>query len=376
MRCSAISSSALYRVLIIGASGVFGSRLAERLALEPGFAIVLAGRRRKPLEQVAARLAGPSKIHLLDRNAISMGDLAGVDVVVDAAGPFQASHSRVIEAAITAKVDYVDLADSRAFVAAIGRHDKAAHAAGVAVITGASSIPALSHAVVEELVAGWKRIDTIKVGIFPGNRAPRGRSVVAAILSYVGKPVRVFIDGAWRDVPGWGMTHRVAIDGLGKRWASVCDTPDQDLLVARFRPTRSAEFFAGMELPVLHLGLALLAAPVRWGWMRSLAGWTDPLLWIARRLLRFGSDKGAMIVEAEGVDGDGGLASVRWSLAANGNRGPYVPVLATVAVLRRLRNGHGAEPGAMPCVGIVSLAEFENDFGTLEIKTILRRATR
>ena len=38
------------RVLIIGASGVFGSRLAELLANEPGVEIVLGGRRRKNLE--------------------------------------------------------------------------------------------------------------------------------------------------------------------------------------------------------------------------------------------------------------------------------------------------------------------------------------
>lgn len=370
MRYSAISS----RVLIIGGSGVFGSRLAERLALEPGFAIVLAGRRLEPLEQVAAGLANPSEIRLIDRDRISEGDLAGVDVVVDSAGPFQASHDRVIDAAIAARVHYVDLADSRAFVAAIGRHDGAARTAGVAVVTGASSIPALSHAVIDQLVAGWQRVDTIKVGIFPGNRAPRGRSVVAAILSYVGKPVRVFSGGAWRTVPGWGMTHREEIPGIGKRWASVCDTPDQDLLVARFRPTRSAEFFAGMELPVLHLGLALLAAPVRWGWIRSLAGWTDPLLWIARRLLRLGSDIGAMIVEVEGADEAGRQASARWSLAADANRGPYVPVLATLALLRRLRDGHGIEPGAKPCVGIISLEEFANDFVSLGIKTVVQRS--
>jgi hypothetical protein len=371
MRCSAI-----FRVLIIGASGVFGSRLAERLALEPGFALILSGRRRDPLECVAVRLPATPEIRLLDRDRMGADDLAGVDVVIDAAGPFQASHSRVIDAAIAARVHYVDLADSRVFVAAIGRHDQAARAAEVAVVTGASSIPALSHAVVEQLVDGWQRTDSIKVGIFPGNRAPRGRSVVAAILSYVGKPVRVFIDGAWCDVPGWGMLHREDIAGIGKRWASVCDTPDQDLLVARFGPIRSAQFFAGMELPVLHLGLALLAAPVRWGWLRSLEGWTDPLLWIARRLLRFGSDRGAMVVEAEGVDGTGSPASARWTLAADTNRGPYVPVLATLAMLRRFRDHDAIEPGARPCVGMISLTDFENDFTSLGLVTRLKRSPR
>src|SRR5205085_7239609 len=209
-----------------------------------------------------------------------------------------------------------DLADSRDFVCGIERFDLAAKHAGIAIISGASSIPALSHAVLDSLTAGWRRIDTIRVGIFPGNRAPRGRSVVEAILSYVGKPVRVFSGGGWRDQPGWALHGRIDCGPAGKRWASVCDTPEQDLLVRRYRPTQSAEFVAGLELPVLHLGLWLLSLPVRWGWPRSLQPAAGALLWIARQLRRFGSDRGAMIVEAEGQGPSGNPVSARWTLDA------------------------------------------------------------
>jgi len=53
--------------------------------------------------------------------------------------------------------------------------------------------------------------------------------------------------------------RRCSIPGIGKRWASVCDTPEQELLVERYRPRIAAEFFAGMELTLLHVGLAALA---------------------------------------------------------------------------------------------------------------------
>ncbi len=363
-----MSTDAPLRILLIGASGVFGSRLAELTSREEGVHLTLAGRDGAALEALAARIGGPAII-VLDRDRITALDLINYDLVIDAAGPFQASHTRVIEAAIAARKDYIDLADGREFVGTIGRYESDARSNGVAVISGASSIPALSHAVIDSLVGGWTAIDSLRIGIFPGNRAPRGLSVVEAILSYVGKPVRVFIDGAWREAPGWGMLHREDIHGVGSRWASLCDTPEQDLLVKRYQPRLSAEFYAGMELSILHLGLAALAWQVRWGLLRSLRPWARPLLWLARRFLPFGSDIGAMTVMAEGIDAAGRPAARRWVLKATGNRGPYVPVLATLAMIRRFRNDRRPEPGARPCSGILSLADFASDFTALGIET-------
>ena len=358
-------------VLLIGASGVFGSRLAERLALEPGIALTLAGRRREPLEAVRKKIGGGA-LRLLDRDWIEARDLAGYDLVIDAAGPFQGSSTMLVEAAIAANVDYLDLADGRDWV--VGFHDRfdaQARGAGVAMVTGASSIPALSHAVVDKLVAGWAKVDTIRIGIFPGNRAPRGLAVVEAILSYAGKPVRVWRDGEWRDDRGWGRLHRVDAGPAGRRWASICDTPEQDLLVARYRPQRSAEFFAGLELNVLHLGLWLLSQPVRWGWVRSLRPWGREMLRISQWLLPFGTDRGAMVVEVT-KDGD----RRGWMLNADANRGPYVPVLGALAMVRRWRDGKRPELGACACSGLLTIDEFEADFMALGIRTEFERPER
>lgn len=356
-------------VLIIGASGVFGSRLSERCAREPRVRVILGGRNRAALIALATRCAPDATIRTLDRDRLTIDDMAGADLVVDAAGPFQSSHDGVIHAAIAARIPYIDLADGRDFVAAIGQYDAAARAAHVAILSGASSVPALSHAVIDELVRGWSRIDTLRVGIFPGNRAPRGLAVVQAILSYVGKPVRVWRDGCWQAVPGWGMTHRWSLHNGTRRWASVCDTPDQDLLVARYHPTRSAEFFAGLELPVLHLGLALLAWPVRLGLLPSLRPMAWTLLWMAERFVRWGSDVGYMEVHARGLDAKGDKTSARWTLRATGNSGPNVPTLAALALIRQYRDARPPAPGARACAGELPLAAFAGDFAELAIAT-------
>ena len=355
------------RILLIGATGVFGRRLAEQLMNERGIALALAARSELKLATLARSLSKPVATRTLDRNLIKATDLAGYDLVIDAAGPFQASGSQVIDAAIKAKCHYFDLADGREFVGQTGKYDESAREADIAVVTGVSSIPALSHAVIENLTTGWQQIEEIGIGIFPGNRAPRGKAVVEAILSYVGKPVRVFRDGNWQCLPGWGMTHRKKVKDVGNRWASICDTPEQDLLVERFSPARSAEFFAGMELSILHLGLLALSMPVRWGWIKSLRPAAGPLLWMARQLVAFGSDRGGMTVEVAGQDADGQAICRCWTLQANANRGPYVPILATLALIRKLRRGQLRLRGAQPCTGMLVLGDFRDDFGRMGI---------
>jgi hypothetical protein len=112
-----------------------------------------------------------------------------VDALIHTSGPFQGQDYRVARACAQAGVHYVDLADGRDFVCGIDVLDPQAKAAGVLLLSGASSVPALSSAVVDALASGMARVSDIDIGISPGNRTDRGLSTVAAILSYCGKPL-------------------------------------------------------------------------------------------------------------------------------------------------------------------------------------------
>ncbi|HKH33024.1 MAG TPA: DUF4166 domain-containing protein [Beijerinckiaceae bacterium] len=367
-------------ILLIGAGGVFGSRLAEGLAAE-GFAdLVLAARRPERLQALAERLRGAGanprvEIVALDRDRAPADDLRrlGAALVIDAAGPFEGGHLRLAEAAVEAGCHYIDLADARDFVAGIPALDERARAAGVAVLSGASSTPALSHAALDALTAGWRRIDRIAAAISPGNRAPRGLSVVEAILSRAGASVRVLRNGGWDERFGWGDTRRIEIPGLGQRWVSLCETPDLDLFVERYRPTTSAEFLAGLELSALHFGLAALSRSVRWRALPSLLPLARPLRWIADRMRALGSDRGGMLVEAIGLDAEGRACRAEWSLLAASGVGPYVPTIPPVAVARKFRDGSLRFRGASACVGFVTLEELAPSFERLGIETAVAR---
>ncbi|RYE55069.1 MAG: saccharopine dehydrogenase, partial [Hyphomicrobiales bacterium] len=173
------------RLLIVGASGVFGSRLARLLAERQAFRVILGGRTRDKILPLQSELLkvdpdGEYEAVVLDRDRVTKDDLRALDclLVVDCSGPFQLMGVNLIEAAIAAPCHYVDLADSRSFVAGIGRFDAAAQKAGVAVIAGASSSPCLSNAVLDHLAGDWMSIDTIDCAIVPGNQTPKGRSVI------------------------------------------------------------------------------------------------------------------------------------------------------------------------------------------------------
>ncbi len=365
------------RVLVVGGAGVFGSRLVDAVLAGTAWEVVVAGRDAGRTEAfLASRRTAVTapRLHALVLDAAwpeaSVLAATGALAVVDAAGPFQGARYALAEAAIAAGLHYLDLADARDFVAGFAPAlDAPARARGVVALTGASSTPALSHAALDELTRGWSVVEDVLVCISPGNRAPRGLSVVRAILSYAGRPLPVFLDGAWTSAPGWGLTRRLAMPGLGRRWASLCDTPDLDLIPARLGVRRSAVFLAGLELPVLHLGLALLALPVRLGLLRSLV----PLARVVRAAAvpfgRLGTDRGGMVVRAGGRDASGAAVRAAWHLVAEGGDGPRVPVLPALAALRALAEGRLHEPGARPCVGVLTLAEIEAEMAPYRLRT-------
>lgn len=351
------------RVMVIGAGGVFGSRLAEGL-LRNGFGLVVAGRDERRAEAVTLQLRGvfpdaDIATARIDTATVTPTDLiaTGATIVADAAGPFQGAQPTVARAAIAAGLSYVDLADGRDFVAAFPALDAAARVAGVVALTGCSSTPALSHAVLDRLTLGWREVVSVEVAISPGARAPRGLSVMQAILSWLGRPVRVFVDGRWAGRRGWCGLHRRDFGQAGRRWVSLCETPDLDLLPARFRPRDRALFLAGLEPWPAHLAawvLARLVAAFQFdpvplaGLLVRLSGWASVV----------GSDRGAMRVEALGVDGEGRAVCAVWRLVAAPGEGPVTPSLPALAAIKAIAVGR-VPTGARPCVGLLSLDDIE-----------------
>ncbi len=337
---------------------MFGTRLCHALARDAGIDLVIAGRDLGRAEDLARDLQArdlQAQALQIDRND---PDLAGTlraekpFVVIDAAGPFQPDAGKgypVARAALAAGAHYLDLSDDAAFTAGISVLDAEAQAAGLACLSGVSSVPALSAAAVQVLARGLADIHMIDTVILPGNRAPRGLSVIAAILAQAGQPVPLWRGGAVGPRPGWGDLTRIDI-GQGKRWASVIGAPDLRLFPTHFA-ARSVRFRAGLELSVMHLGLWALSLPVRAGLVRFITPLARPLRWVADRLRPFGTDRGGMRVRVAGITEEGKAESRDWVLLAEAGDGPEVPAIPARVMVAALRAGK-VSPGARACLDL------------------------
>src|SRR5439155_24635518 len=110
-------------------------------------------------------------------------------------------------------------------------------------------------------------------------------------LADAGRRGRVFGDGVWAGQRGWGRRIRREMPRLGKRWLSLRETPDLDLVRARFAPRDAAIFRAGLELSAMHLGLYAASLLVQARLLRSLVPFAGLFRWAAERLKVFGSDR-------------------------------------------------------------------------------------
>ena len=117
----------------------------------------------------------------------------------------------------------------------------------------------------------------------------------------------------------------------------------------------------------MHLGANVMALVGRLGLVRDWSVHAERLKRWSDRLLRFGSDAGAMHVAARGLDADGRPVQRTWTLIATHGDGPWVPVLAAAALVRRLAAGRVPAAGARPCVGELTLDDFERELGDRHI---------
>jgi Saccharopine dehydrogenase NADP binding domain len=361
-------------VLLLGGAGVFGSRIARLLARTGDAEILIAGRGADRAQALAAELRrqGASARAIIADRGRNLGDILQRErpaLLIDASGPFQECDDSVPRLCIAHRVPYIDIADGRACVSGIGALDAAAIAAGIPVLSGASSVPCLSGAAVEALARDLDTLESIRTWISPGNRAPRGLSVVRAILAGAGRPLRWRQDGAPRTVHGWQDLHRIELPELGRRWVSACDVPDLELFPAKWPSLREATFHAGLELAGLHLGLWAGSWLVRWRLVRSLAPLSVAALAVAQALERFGTDRGAMRVEIVGRHGGRALRR-SWTLIAEAGHGPWVPAAPAAALARQVTSGRVA-PGARPCLGVLPLDAMLHELRHLEIRTRL-----
>ena len=354
------------KVLVLGGYGNFGARICRALATDADIELMIGGRDLQRATGFAQSLGNAARGVRID---VQTGDLVenlrslGAELVIHTAGPFQNQDYRVPHAAAAAGAHYIDLADGRRFVCDFpAALDAAFRSAGRTAVAGASTVPALSSAVVDHLTAGWRSIRSIDICIAPAQGAPRGQATLAGVLAYCGEPIRVWRDGVWTDEPGWAKPTTVQFARMKPRRGALCDIPDLELFPARYAGVQTVMFRAALEVGLAQHAFAFLASMRRVGLLPSPAR-LAPLLYSAGRVFdRFGTALGGMVVRVEGLDARGAVARRAWHIAADDNRGPEIPCMAAILLARRLARGDALAVGAHACGGLLALSEFETEF--------------
>ncbi len=351
----------MHTVLVLGGYGFFGTRISATLARNPDVRLLVAGRDLSKARDTARALELPEdhavRLDAASRDLPASLRSLGVNSLVHTAGPFQAQDYKVASDAIEARANYIDLADGRRFVSGIDALDEAARRNEVVVVSGASSVPALSSAVVDMYLPAFHRLESIRLGIGSGARAP-GLATVRGVFGYCGKPIRRLENGTWVETYGWLDLIRYAFPApVGRRFLGSCDVPDLELFPKRYGSVKTVTFHGGFASNVGHLFVWAMSGLVKAGLVSSIAPLARPLNRMSRWMEPIVSDKGAMFVELEGVDTEGRAVKRRWHIVAAQNHGPYIPCAAAVAVAEKLAGGAAFRKGAQACMGMLTVEE-------------------
>ncbi|MQA98781.1 MAG: hypothetical protein GEU78_00570 [Actinobacteria bacterium] len=188
-------------VLLFGATGYTGRLTAEVLA-ELGVDFAIAGRNRTKLDVLAATIGGPDVriVSADDIEALTQA-LTDVKVLITCVGPFVELGDAAAEAAVRARVHYIDSSGESIFIRRlIDNYDARAREAGIAMA------PALGFDEVVADTAGTLATDGMEEPDLVLTYAlPRYGSAgtVESSLAIIAAPARFISDGAPRRVePG------------------------------------------------------------------------------------------------------------------------------------------------------------------------------
>jgi len=361
----------MLRVAIIGGYGNFGAHVARSLASDPAIQLIIAGRSLAKAEAFVASLdaSNPAEAGVYDLTGPPEA-LAALrpDLVINMVGPYNGQSYAVAKAAIACRAHYCDIADARDFVTGIGVLDDAARAAGVAVIAGASSIPALTAAYMDEAARVMPVIRNVEYGISGAEQSNAGAGTVAAVLAFVGQRFTHLIGGRMTEVRGWGDLRRVTLPGVGARWFGRANAADLDLFTKRYPGLTEHFFWAGHAIAPLHFGTVLMGWLTRIGLLPRLDRFAPHLVRIASLFEWLGTGTSGFFMTITGEGSDGApITRQHWIIARSGH-GPYIPCVPVILIAQQMAAGRTLEPGARPCLGVIALDDYRAAFTGFDIE--------
>ncbi|MFO1027945.1 MAG: saccharopine dehydrogenase NADP-binding domain-containing protein [Acetobacteraceae bacterium] len=209
-------------LLIYGASGYTGRLLAAR-AKARGVDTILTGRNASRLAPVAQSLDLPWRTVGLDDPIALDAALRDATVIVNCAGPFEATAQPIVESCLRTGTHYLDVTGEIPVMQHLLTYAAAAEAAEVMIMPGTGFVVAASDCLAAHVARRLPEAHTLRLGFSCGDVVSRGS--LTSMFGMIGDRVPVRRDGVLCGVPA-GLLERSFDFGNGSRSAMAMPWPD------------------------------------------------------------------------------------------------------------------------------------------------------
>ena len=207
-------------ILVLGGYGYTGKLLAKHLLAQTEHKVILAGRNIEKATAYARQLdsdrVSVRRVDAADANSMRDG-LQGVDFLLVAA-PTTHQADAVIEAAIAAGVDYLDVQFSDVKLASLYKYQAEIERKKLCFVTEAGYHPGLPSAMVR-YAAG--KLDVVESALTAGylniGEIPYTEAVDELMEGFIHYQAQVFKSGAWTKPSSWDMRKFDFGPDIGKR---------------------------------------------------------------------------------------------------------------------------------------------------------------
>ena len=271
-----ISSADTQSIVVLGAYGLAGRAIVERLVRRTHYAVVAAGRNRVKLREQLARLDSSRVRECVmdaDDGAAVRAACTGSAFVINAVGPYAKNGASIARSVIEAGCGYLDCANEQSHYRRLRALDELARRLGVPMITAAGLIPGLSSLLIAHALQALPEADAVEV-CFAQRRhayAETGLgSIMGGILEAGGSPT-AWSSGAPATVR-MGTSTRIAAFPAPFGTLRLIEVPTIDDLVIpqRFRLREMHTWFYMGDLPTYLLGMIRVLQPGRRPWAYRL----------------------------------------------------------------------------------------------------------
>jgi saccharopine dehydrogenase (NAD+, L-lysine-forming) len=193
------------KLVILGGCGAVGSTAVRSLAITGYFdEYVIADKDVEAARKLSSEL-GPDKVKAVELNAddpASLRDaIAGASVILNCVGPFYKYGPPILEAAIAAGIDYVDICDDLDATEIMLEMDGKAKDAGISALIGMGSSPGMANLMVKFTAETLlDQVDSVDIYHAHGGEDVEGPAVIKHRFHSMEIDIPMFLDGEYKTV--------------------------------------------------------------------------------------------------------------------------------------------------------------------------------